>query len=140
MRALPHGGVGAALACVRESGAAVTTRLAFEFLVLTACRSGEVRAARWSEVDTDAAVWTVPAERMKAKRAHRVPLAPRAVEVLRAAAKFADGSGLVFPSVTGRVFSDNTLSKLLRELGIEGVPHGVPVVVPGLVRRYRPVP
>ena len=124
-KALPYVEVGAALATVRGSRAGLATTLAFEFLTLTACRSGEVRGARWSEVDIEGATWTVPADRMKAKRAHRVPLSARAVEVLEAARGIADGSGLVFPSVTGRVLSDSTLSKLVRELGIGCVPHGM---------------
>ena len=76
MRALPHAEVAAALARVRGSGAYPGAMLALEFLVLTAARSGEVRNARWEQVDRDGAVWTIPAERMKAGRAHRVPLSP----------------------------------------------------------------
>ena len=74
-RALPHAEVGAALERVKTSGAYAGNLLAFKFLVLTACRPGEVRAARWQEIDREAAVWTVPAERMKAgsdPRARRV--------------------------------------------------------------------
>ena len=123
-KALPHAQVGEALARVRASRAHRTTALAFEFLVLTACRSGEVRGARWVEVDKAAATWTVPPARMKAKLEHRVPLSGRAVAVLDEAREIADRSGLVFPSPTGRVLSDSTLSKLLRELGIGAVPHG----------------
>ena len=66
MRALPHGAVADALATVRASQASVTTKRAFEFLVLTAARSGEVRLATWDEMDLDAGVWTIPAARMKA--------------------------------------------------------------------------
>ena len=123
-RALPFTEVGAALAKVRTSGAHGLTALAFEFLVLTACRSGEVRLATWDEVDLDSATWTVPANRMKAKRDHRVPLSARALQILQEARAFEDGSGLVFPSPRARAISDNTVSKLLRELGIEAVPHG----------------
>ena len=123
-RALHHADVAGALVKVRASGAAVTTRLAFEFLVLTAARSGEVRRATWDEIDMGAALWTVPAERMKTLRQHRVPLSGRAVEVLEAARDYADGSGLIFPSVTGRPMSDMTLSKLVKEQGIAAVPHG----------------
>lgn len=123
-RALPHSEVGAALDAVRTSSAWVLTKLAFEFLVLTAARSGEARGARWEEVDFENAIWTVPAERMKAAREHRVPLSPRAVAVLRRAKELVGGSGLVFPSPTGRVLSPSTLSKLVRELGIAAVPHG----------------
>ena len=123
-KALPHAQVGEALARVRASRAHRATALAFEFLVLTACRSGEVRGTRWDEVDESAATWTVPPARMKAKLEHRVPLSGRAVAVLDEAREIADRSGLVFPSPTGRVLSDSTLSKLLRELGIGAVPHG----------------
>ena len=123
-RALPFTEVADALDKVEASGAGRTTTLAFEFLVLTACRSGEVRLARWDEVDLEARVWTVPAARMKAKRDHRVPLCDRAMKLLTEARELADGSGLLFPSPTGRPLSDNTLSKLLRELQIDAVPHG----------------
>ena len=122
-RALPYERVGGALASVRASGAYPTTKLAFEFLTLTAARSGEVRGMRWDEVSGD--VWTVPGSRMKAGREHRVPLSPRAAAIVAEARQYADGSGLVFPSVSGRVMSDSTLSKLVKELGIEGTPHGM---------------
>ena len=83
--ALPHGEVAAAIATVHRSDAWIGTKLAFEFLVLTAARSGEVRLATWDEIDLVAPVWTIPATRMKAQREHRVPLCRRAVEVLREA-------------------------------------------------------
>ena len=82
MRALPHGAVADALATVRASQASVTTKDAFEFLVLTAARSGEMRLATWDEMDLDAGVWTIPGARMKAKRDHRVPLSGRALAIL----------------------------------------------------------
>ena len=123
-RALPYAEVAGAIEAVRGSGAYAGSKLAFEFLVLTACRSGEVRLATWDEIDLGSAEWSIPPERMKAKRDHRVPLSNRAVEVLREAQRLSDGMGLVFPSPTGRTISDNTLSKLLRELGINAVPHG----------------
>ena len=123
-RALPFAEVGAALEKVKVSAAGRATVLAMEFLALTACRSGEVRLATWDEVDLDAATWTVPASRMKGRRDHRVPLSDRAMAILGEARELADGSGLVFPSPRGRPLSDSTLSKLLRELEIEAVPHG----------------
>ena len=123
-RALPFAEVGAALAKVKGSNAYKGTVLALELLVLTACRSSEVRLVTWEEVDFEAETWTVPASRMKAKRDHRVPLSTRALEILHEARALSDGSGLVFPSAHGRAISDNTISKLLRELGIEAVPHG----------------
>lgn len=122
-RALPHREVAAALETVRRSNAQMSTKLALEFLVLTAARSGEVRMMTWDEVDDEERLWTVPASRMKAGREHRVPLSVRAVEVLAEAGNLRE-SDLVFPSARGRCMSDNTLSKLLRDLGIDAVPHG----------------
>ena len=124
MPALPHGEVASAVAAVRASRAWAGAKLAFEFLVLTAARSGEVRLATWNEIHLDAAVWTVPGARMKAKRDHRVPLSGRAVEVLRAARRLGDGTGLAFPSQRGKALADRALSKLVREQGIGAVPHG----------------
>ena len=84
--ALPHKDVAAAVETVRASAsAAPAVKLAFEFLVLTAARSGEVRLATWDEIDTAGRVWTIAAARMKAKREHRVPLSRRALEILDAA-------------------------------------------------------
>ena len=123
-RALPHAEVGAALARVRESGAFAGTVLALEFLVLTAARSGEVRNARREEFDLEGAVWTIPAERMKAKREHRVPLSPRALAVLDEARRLPTGVGTVFPSPTGRTQPQSYMALLLHELEIDAVPHG----------------
>ena len=133
MRALPHAAVAAAVAAVRASGARPVVKLAFEFMVLTAARSGEARGAPWAEMDAAAGVWTVPAGRMKAKREHRVPLCRRAVEVLDAARALAGGGPggragsepkLVFPTARGGVLKDMALSGLLKDLGIAAVPHG----------------
>ncbi len=123
-KALPFKEVGAAIQTVRSSSAWEGTKLAFEFLVLTATRSGEVRLARWNEVDFEAMSWTAPAEHTKASRVHRVPLSDAALAVLDKARQMADGSGLVFPSITGKSLSDSTISKLVRELGIQAHPHG----------------
>ena len=123
-RALPFREVGAALARVRTSDAYRPAVLAFEFLVLTACRSGEVRFATWDEIEFASATWTIPAQRMKARREHRVPLSARALEILREARDLADGSDLIFPSQRARAIHGGTISKLVRELGIDAVPHG----------------
>ena len=122
--ALPHGEVAAVITTVRNSAAWPGTKAAFEFLVLTACRSGEVRLSQWREVDRESSVWAIPADRTKTRREHKVPLAPRAVAVLDEARRFSHGEGLIFPSVAGKPLSDATLSKLLREQGIQAVPHG----------------
>ena len=124
MRALPHGEVAAAVETVRTSdSAAPAMRLAFEFLVLTAGRSAEVRLATWDEMDVAERVWTISAERMKAKREHRVPLCGRAVEVLNAARELGDGD-LVFPMRSGRPIAASTLPKMLQLHGIPAVAHG----------------
>ena len=114
------------MATVRASDAGIATKLAFEFLVLTATRSGETREAKWSEIDMEKAVWTIPAARMKAKKQHRVPLPPRCLAILGEAAKLKrDGDDLVFPGTKDKKpLSDMTLSKLMKELGIAAVPHG----------------
>ena len=123
-RALPHSEVGAALLRIRCADAHAGTRLAFEFLVLTAARSGEVRGALWQEIDRDGAVWTVPGERMKAGREHRVPLSDRALEILDEARELSNVHGIVFPSPRGLVLHQTTLAGLARDLKIDAVPHG----------------
>ena len=117
--AVPYAEVGAAIETIRQTGAWTGTKLAFEFLVLTAARSGEVRLAEWREIDIQKAVWTIPAERMKAGKEHKVPLSKRAIEVLTEARKFQGNGKLVFPSVKGKELSDSTISKLMRENGIK---------------------
>ena len=123
-RAVSHAKVADALAKVKASGAYETTKQALEFLVLTAARSGEVRGTTWAEIDLESAVWTVPASRMKAGVEHRVPLSRAALGVLEQASMFKDDSGLVFPASRSGPISDSTLSKLLRENGIDCVVHG----------------
>jgi integrase len=94
-------------------------RLALQFLILTAARSGEVRGARWEEVDLDKAHWNIPAERMKAGEAHSVPLTPAPVEVLRQVREITSiRKGLpIFPGLKGKPLSDATLAKVLRVAG-----------------------
>ncbi len=125
MQALPHREVAAVIRRVRASAAVPAARLAFEFLVLTAARWGEVRWAEWEEIDRDGRVWTVPARRAKTNRRHRVPLCGRALEILEAAQALEEGAGpLVFAHGGGRPLHDSQLRRLLRELGIAAVPHG----------------
>lgn len=124
-RALPFAEVSDALERVRASNAYPVTKLAIEFLTLTTTRSGETRGALWTEIDLASATWTIPETRMKGDREHKIPLTQRAVEILAVAESYADDSGYVFPSVRGKQLSDNTLSKLFRELGLSGTPHGL---------------
>ena len=123
-KALPYGDVAAALKKVSQPTAYQATKFAFEFMVLTADRSGEVRGATWGEVDWDTGTWTVPAERMKARREHRVPLCHQAMGVLRDAWELSGHAELVFPAPKGGQMSDMTLLGLIRRLEIPAVPHG----------------
>ncbi|PHP17450.1 hypothetical protein CG471_22810 [Sphingobium sp. IP1] len=91
-------------------------RLALRFLILTAGRSGEIRGARWNEIDLCKKTWTIPASRMKARREHIVPLSPAAIKILEISAGLRKG-GLgepVFPGAGGKFLSDMTLLKVLR--------------------------
>jgi integrase len=94
---------------------------ALEFTILTAARTGEVLGARWNEVDLDRAIWTVPANRMKGGREHRVPLAPRALEILRAMHEVRFGE-YVFPGQSGqKPLSGTALDTVLhRVMKVEG--------------------
>lgn len=96
---------------------------ALELAILTAARSGEVRGARWPEFDLEAKLWTVPADRMKGKREHRVPLSKQAIALLKAAPRV-EGTDVVFPGVKGQPLSDMSLLKVMRTMGLEQVPHG----------------
>ena len=99
--------------------------LAFEFLVLTAARWGEVRWAEWLEIDPAQGMWTVPGIRMKTKRAHRVPLCRRANEILEKARTLDHGATrLIFARRGGKPLGSGRLRKLLRRNGIAAVPHG----------------
>ncbi|MBT5267729.1 MAG: tyrosine-type recombinase/integrase [Rhodospirillaceae bacterium] len=127
--ALPYDDVPEFIAALRAMDhIGVSVRLAFEFLILTAGRSGEVREARWSEIDLDERLWTIPAQRMKMDRKHVVPLSDRAVEVLDGAAKLRrknDADELVFKGrKPGRPLSDMTLTMLLRRTKVEATAHG----------------
>ena len=124
-QALSHKDVAAAIETVRTSKSGQpAVRLAFEFLVLMAARSAEVRLATWTEINTPDRVWTIPALRMKARREHRVPLCGRALEILDAARALGDGNPLVFPMRSGRPISPSTLPKMLQYHKIAAVAHG----------------
>ena len=88
---------------------------ALEFAALTAARSGEVRGAQWSEIDSKNALWVISAERMKMSREHRVPLPPAAMALLDGLPRLGDND-LVFPAVRGAQLSDMTLSATMRRI------------------------
>lgn len=96
---------------------------ALEFAILTAARSGEVRGATWAEIDLDEAVWRIPKERMKAERAHRVPLSERALKLLETLPRF-EGVEFVFPGPSGKPMSDMSLTAVMRRMKADAVPHG----------------
>jgi integrase len=115
--AIPYKELPAFVARLREREA--TAALALEFAILTAARSGEVLGARWAEIDLAAKVWTIPAERMKAAREHRVPLNERAVEILKSIGE-AKVSNFVFPGQRpGRPLSVMALEMVLRRMGVD---------------------
>lgn len=122
--AMPYAEVPAFLTRLRERFS--FGRLALEFTILTAARSGEVRGATWDELDLEAGLWTIPAERMKARREHVVPLSAPALAVLeKAKAMRLAGSELVFPGMqAAKVMSDMTLLKVLRDAGEPYHVHG----------------
>lgn len=116
--AIPYVDLPALMTELRD-GQATIGRLALQFLILTVGRSGEVRGAKWKEIDFQKGRWNVPADRMKAGEPHSVPLSPRAVEILRVA-KELTGARVdkpIFPGLKGQPLSDATLSKVLRVAG-----------------------
>jgi len=128
-RALAWQKVPAFVRSLQSSTITPTTRILFEFLILTVSRSGEARGALWDEIDLHDRTWTIPGSnpatgrRMKAGVTHVVPLSDRALEILFAARKLHEGQ-LVFPGKNGKVVSDNALSQPMRDGGVPGTPHG----------------
>ena len=120
-RALPWKDVPAFMADLR--GRDGMGARALEFAILTAARSGEVRKARWPEIDLEARVWTVPGDRMKTGKPHRVPLSDDAVALLEALPRF-EGSDLVFTAPRGGPLSDMSISAVCKRMGVDAVPHG----------------
>ena len=129
--ALPYADMPAFMQALRKQHN--TSARALEFLILTGVRSGEVRNATWSEFDLDKAVWTIPAERMKGGREHRVPLSEQALRLVRAQQEVSFCS-FVFPSpnrprdpeADGAALSDMALTAVMRRMALKqkAVPHG----------------
>jgi integrase len=127
--AMPHTGVPAFMAEMSSNNS--VSALALRFLILTATRTNEVLRAQWPEIDLEAAVWTVPAKRMKARREHRVPLSDTAMTVLKTLPRI-EGNPYLFPGTRhGRPLSSMALLQLMRGKGYgvggdrgDYVPHG----------------
>ncbi|MFM9941236.1 MAG: tyrosine-type recombinase/integrase [Hyphomicrobiaceae bacterium] len=127
--ALPFGEVGAFVRALRSGQSETATKLAFEFLILTASRTIEVRRAKWDQIDWAAKVWTRPAEDMKARREHAVPLSARAMEILREAKALGGDAtgGLIFQEGSfGRGLSENRFLNAREAIGYgeRCTPHG----------------
>lgn len=122
--AMPYADVPAFIGQLRERPA-ISAR-ALEFTILTAARSGETFLATWKEFDLKSGVWVVPAERMKAQREHRVPLTPRALEILKELALLGtDPEAFVFPGQkTSRPLSVMAMEMILRRMKIDVTVHG----------------
>jgi len=95
--ALPYAQVPDFLMALHGTNIYLSAKLAFEFLILTAARTSEAILAKWPEIDVDTKTWTVPAERMKMKKEHRVPLSARCLEILKTAKEIGTGSDYIFP-------------------------------------------
>jgi integrase len=119
---LAYTGVQAFVQELRAYQATRVTAKCLEVIIHTACRAGEVLGARWSEVDLEKGLWTIPAPRMKARREHVVPLTDQVLQVLRAQYRVRDTSGLVFPSPArdGKPMHGSALRALLKEMGRGG--------------------
>jgi integrase len=124
--AMAYQQVGRFVHLLHQRQAPLASRLAFEFLILTASRSGETRGALWSEIDMADRLWTIPAARMKARSAHSVPLSKRALEILEQVRAAHCDSQLCFPNARGKPFSDMVFTKTLRDmkLGFSATAHG----------------
>jgi integrase len=121
--AMPYEDVAAFIGKLREREA--SSALALELCILTAARSGEILGMRWPEIDLDKKIWTVPADRMKAGREHRVPLSPRAVAILRQLEKLKEGDFVFAGHARNKPLSNMAMEMVLRRMKIaDATVHG----------------
>ena len=119
-KALSYSEVPAFMGNLRARSA--TAALALEFVIITAARTSEVLGAKWTEIDLEKRLWTIPADRMKAGREHRIPLSPRAVEIVESLKPLK--KSWVFPSDKGAKLSTMAMSMLLRRMKVDATVHG----------------
>lgn len=113
------------VASIGKCGAGEMATLAFEFLILTAVRTKEVRGARWSEIDITKGTWTVPADRTKSKKEHRVPLGPRCLAILERVRSLCVTSDFVFPGRDSRrALGVNIFDAILDRMRVPVTVHG----------------
>ena len=123
MKSMDYNEISSFILNVKNSDAGAITKLALEFLILNASRSGEVRHAKWQELNEN--IWTIPSERMKAGVEHRVPLSERSQKILEEAKKVSVGTEYIFPGYKmDKPLSENTFNKLTKELGYDVHTHG----------------
>ncbi len=114
--------LGGLLRAIEDFGGQTTTKLGFKLLALLYPRPGELRFAQWSEFDLEKAVWTIPAERTKMRRPHRVPLPGAALDILEELKSITGHGDLILPSIRSskRPISDATFTAALRRMGYSG--------------------
>lgn len=134
--AVPWRDVPAFVANVLGTGRQSDGKQMLELLILTAARSGEVRGMQWDEVDFARRIWTIPAHRMKARVAHRVPLTDRAVQLLESR-RSRDFTALIFATKTGKPLSDMILTKLLRDANVASDTSGRTATAHGFRSAFR---
>ncbi len=123
--ALPYSEVNSFVSRLRSTDANESTRLAFEFLILTATRTSEVILAEWSEIDEGNKAWTIPADRMKAGNIYRIPLSGRCIEILIRSKEISDGGRYVFPSRSGqKPLSTMVFLMMIRRMDEDITAHG----------------
>lgn len=122
--AVPHQRIGALLATVRSSKADTAAKLCLEWVVHTACRSGEARNARWGDMDHGSRTWVKPAGRSKMAWEHRVPPSIDCMGLLATASELRGASDLLFPSIRGKVMTDSRPSAILRDNAVDATVHG----------------
>lgn len=123
--ALPYAEVAEFIRKLRKVDAGLSARLALEFMILTAVRTSEVLGAQWEEIDLKKKTWTIPAERMKIKREHRIPLSARCVALLKEARKLSAKQVLVFPGrASDKPLSNMVFLMLLRRMNLKITAHG----------------
>lgn len=124
-RALPFNEVAGFIQDMRSMNLDDCARLGFEYLILTASRTGEVLGATWSEINLDDKVWTIQGERMKAGNTHKVPLSERCIEILKQTKALSGSNEFVFiNTVTGKPLSNMAFLMTMRRMKVEAVPHG----------------
>ena len=126
MKSLPYDQLADALALIDETNSSPAAKAAIRFMALTGVRGAEVKGAVWSEFDLETATWEIPAERMKMRQGHTVPLSKQALEVLETMRETYDDE-IVFPSVlsTNGKLSENALTRPFKLCQIQAVPHGM---------------